>query len=187
MNRLFVGFLALAAMALASWPVVADDAANEALARRFYTEFNARNLDAFDEFIAADVVDHTAAPGMATGLAAMKEEMQGFIAAFSDIKVENDLVLVSGDYVTVISTAKGTNDGMMMDMPATNKPVDFKGIDVWLVRDGKLAEIWHVEQLLQMMTQMGAMQPPAANSQSANNEAPARGRVAPAPKNRGGE
>ena len=65
--------------------------------------------------------------------------------------------------MTVVSTAKGTNDGKMMEMPATNKPVDFKAIDVWLVRDGKLAEVWHVEQLLQMMTQMGAMTPPAAN------------------------
>jgi hypothetical protein len=25
------------------------------------------------------------------------------------------------------------------------------------VRDGKLAEVWQVEQLMQMMTQMGAM------------------------------
>lgn len=163
MKRLFVGFVALGALALAVWPALADDAANEALARRFYTEFNARNFDAFAEFIAADIVDHTGGPDMAAGVEALKKELQGFAAAFSDMKIENDLVLVSGDYVTVISTAKGTNDGAMMEMPATSKPVDFKAIDVWLVRDGKLAEVWHVEQLLQMMTQMGAMKPPAAN------------------------
>lgn len=163
MNRIFVGFLALGALALTIWPVLADDAANEALARRFYTEFNARNFDAFPEFIAADVVDHTAAPDMAAGVDGMKKELQGFAQAFSDMKIVNDLVLVSGDHVTVVSTATGTNDGMMMDMPATNKPVSFKAIDVWLVRDGKLAEVWHVEQLMQMMMQMGAMKPPAGN------------------------
>lgn len=163
MNRMFVGFVALGAIALTVWPVFADDAANEALARRFYTEFNARNFAAFPEFIAADVVDHTAGPDMAAGVEGLTKELQGFATAFSDMKIENELVLVSGDYVTVVSTAKGTNDGAMMEMPATNKPVDFKAIDVWLVRDGKLAEVWHVEQLLQMMTQMGAMKPPAAN------------------------
>ncbi|MGN6489804.1 MAG: ester cyclase [Devosia sp.] len=161
MKRLFVPVLALAALALTTWPVLADDAANQALAKRFYTEFNARNFDALSEFIAPDIIDRTAAAGAPTGLESMKTEMQGFAKAFSDMKITNDMFLVSGDYVTVISTATGTNDGMMMDMPATNKPVDIKAIDVWLVRDGKLAEVWHVEQLLQMMTQMGAMKPPA--------------------------
>ena len=162
-KRLFVGVLALGALTLTVWPVFADDAANEALARRFYTAVNAKNFDAFAEFIAADVVDHTAAPDMMAGLEGMKKELQGFTTAFSDMTIVNDKVLVSGDYVTVISTATGTNDGMMMGMPATNKPVSIKAIDVWLVRDGKLAEVWHVEQLMQMMMQIGAMKPPAAN------------------------
>ena len=157
MTRLFLAVAALAALALTSIPVLADDAANEALARRFYTEFNARNFDAFPEFIAADIVDHTAAPGEAGGIGMLTKALQDFAAAFSDMQITNELVLVSGDHVTVISTAKGTNDGMLMKMPATNQPVDFHAIDVWLVREGKLAEVWHVEQLLQMMTQMGAM------------------------------
>ena len=157
MNRLFLAVAALAALALTTLPVLADDAANEALARRFYTEFNARNFDALPEFIAADIVDHTAPPGGPTGIDMLTKELKDFAAGFSDMQITNELVLVSGDYVTVISTAKGTNDGMMMKMPATSKPVDFQAIDVWLVRDGKLAEVWHVEQLLQMMTQMGAM------------------------------
>jgi predicted ester cyclase len=157
MNRLFVTVAALAVLVLPTLPVLADDAANEALARRFYTEFNARNFDALPEFIAADIVDHTAPPGGPTGIDMLTKELKDFAASFSDLQITNELVLVSGDHVTVISTAKGTNDGKMMDMPATNKPVDFHAIDVWLVRDGKLAEVWHVEQLLQMMTQMGAM------------------------------
>jgi steroid delta-isomerase-like uncharacterized protein len=136
---------------------MADDAANEALAKRFYTEFNAGNIDAFSEFIAADVVDHSAAPGMAGGIDSLKKEMKDFKAAFPDMKLENQKVLASGDYVTVISQAAGTNTGPMMGMAATGKPVKFQAIDVWLVRDGKLAESWHVEQLLQMMTQLGAM------------------------------
>jgi len=157
MNRLFVAVAALAALALTTLPVLADDAANEALARRFYTEFNARNFDALPEFIAADIVDHTAPPGGPTGIDMLTKELKDFAASFSDMQITNELVLVSGDHVTVISRAKGTNDGKMMEAPATNKPVDFQAIDVWLVRDGKLAEVWHVEQLLQMMTQMGAM------------------------------
>jgi hypothetical protein len=50
--------------------------------------------------------------------------------------------------------------GAFLGMAPTGKPVQMGAIDVWLVRDGKLAEAWHVEQLLQMMMQIGAM--PAA-------------------------
>lgn len=157
MQRVLLTLIAAAALALATLPVFADDAANEALARRFYTEFNARNFDSFPEFIAADVVDRSAAADAKSGLEMMVGEMKGFAAGFSDMQITNEKVLVSGDYVTVISTARGTNDGEMMGKPATNKPVEFQAIDVWLVKDGKLAEVWHVEQLLQMMTQMGAM------------------------------
>ena len=157
MQKLLLTLIAAAALAFAALPVFGDDAANEALAKRFYTEFNARNFDSFPEFIAADVVDHSGAPDAKPGLEMMVGEMKGFAVAFSDMQITNEKVLVSGDYVTVISTARGTNNGEMMGKPATNKPVEFQAIDVWLVKDGKLAEVWHVEQLLQMMTQMGAM------------------------------
>lgn len=139
---------------------MADEAANEALARRFYTEVNAGNIAAFDQFIAADMVDHSAMPGAPAGLPAMKHEMEQFTAAFPDMKIQNEIVIPKGDYVTVISTAAGTNTGAMMGMPATGKPVNFGAIDVWKVKDGKLAEVWHVEQLLQMMMQIGAVPMP---------------------------
>ena len=157
MQRVLLTLIATAALAIATLPVFADDAANEALARRFYTEFNARNFDALPEFVAADIVDHTAPPGGPSGIDMLTKELKDFATGFSDLQITNELVLVSGDHVTVISRCKGTNDGAMMEMPATNKPVAFQAIDVWLVKDGKLAEVWHVEQLMQMMTQMGAM------------------------------
>ena len=70
---------------------------------------------------------------------------------------DNGKILAKGDYVTVVSTSKGTNTGPLMGMPATGKPAEIGSIDVWLVRDGRLAEAWHVEQLLQMMMQLGTM------------------------------
>lgn len=83
--------------------------------------------------------------------------MRGFATAFPDLKIVNDKVIAKGDYVTVISTGTGTNTGPLMGMAPTGKPARMGAIDVWLVRDGKLAEAWHVEQLLQMMMQRGVM------------------------------
>jgi steroid delta-isomerase-like uncharacterized protein len=150
-------FVTIAAIFVAPFAARADEAANEALARRFYVEFNAGNIDAFDQFMAPDFIDHSAAPGAANGLAAVKAELRGFATAFPDMKIENVKVLAKGDYVTVVSTSKGTNTGPLMGMPASGKPAEIGSIDVWLVKDGRLAEAWHVEQLLQMMMQLGAM------------------------------
>ena len=97
MQRVLLTLIAAAALALATLPVFADDAANEALARRFYTEFNARNFDSFPEFIAADVVDRSAAADAKSGLEMMVGEMKGFAAGFSDMQITNEKVLVSGD------------------------------------------------------------------------------------------
>ena len=160
MARRLAGLVSIATLLATPLAASADEAANEALARRFYAEVNARNIDAFDAFIAPDFVDHSAAPGAPNGVASVKADLRGFVAAFPDLKIENDRVIAKGDYVTVVSSGKGTNTGPLMGMAPTGKPVQMGAIDVWFVKDGKLAEAWHVEQLLQMMMQIGAM--PAA-------------------------
>ena len=157
----FIVFVAalLSAIQLAT-VATADEAANEALARRFYEAFNAHSV-AFEDFIADDVVDHMPAPGAQPGLPGLKAAMQGFYTGIPDIKLDLDLVLPKGDYVTVVSTSRGTHTGDFFGVPASGKPVEFHAIDVWLVRNGKLAEAWHIEDMLGLMAQMSA----AGNSQ----------------------
>jgi steroid delta-isomerase-like uncharacterized protein len=151
---------AVAAVLLTPFAAHADDAANETLARRFYESINAGNIDAFDGFMAADFIDHSAVPGAPNGLPSVKAELKGFRVAFPDVRIEPEKVIVKDDYVTVISTSHGTNTGPLMGMPPTGKPVVIGSIDVWRVKDGRLAEAWHVEQLLQMMAQLGALNLP---------------------------
>ncbi|HJR88319.1 MAG TPA: ester cyclase [Acidimicrobiia bacterium] len=131
--------------------------AKEALARRFYVETNARNFDAYDELVATDFVDHDAVPGQPTGLGGLKTAMREFASGFSDLTSEPDLVLVSGDYVTVHSRGRGTHDGNFLNVEPTGQPVEFEAIDIWLVKDGKLTEAWHLENLLSILVQMGAL------------------------------
>jgi predicted ester cyclase len=48
----------------------------------------------------------------------------------------------------------GRHTGEFLGVPATGRPVDFKGMDVLRVRDGRIVEHRHVEQLLQAMQQI---------------------------------
>jgi predicted ester cyclase len=136
---------------------LADEAANEALARRFYAAVNARNLDSLVEFVAANFIDHDIPSDALNGLAGLKLGTKMFMDSSSDLRIANDLVIAKGDYVTVLDTVTGTNDGPLANIPATHKPFTFHAIDVWLVRDGKLAEQWHVEEQLELMMQIGAI------------------------------
>jgi len=147
-------FLAGAPLATAA---SADEAANAALARKFYEAINSRNLDALDAIVSKDFLDHMGDPQQAHGVEGLKQSLSPFLASSSDLKFVNDPVIAKGDYVTVVDTISGTNDGEMMGMQPTKKQFEFNAIDIWRVKDGKLAEAWHVEQMLQMMMQIGAI------------------------------
>ena len=66
-------------------------------------------------------------------------------------------MIAKGEFVTIVDTISGTNDGEIMGMQPTKKSFEFSAIDIWRVKDGKLAEAWHVEQMLQMMMQIGVI------------------------------
>lgn len=133
----------IAALAVIPGIASADDAANAALTRQFYGAFNDRDFDAFEEVMATDFVDRSAGPTIATGVGIVRARMEDLAAEIPDIRMTITLLLVSGDYVTVVTNARGVMGGAM---PADQRLVSFQAIDIWLIRDGVLAELWHSEQ-----------------------------------------
>ncbi|MCC6983799.1 MAG: ester cyclase [Bauldia sp.] len=138
-------------------PPATTEAENEDIALRFYRAVNNGRIESFGDFMAADFVDHHSQPGRPAGLAGVVQEMRELTEAFPDLRIENDLVIAKGDLVTVISTSRGTHRGPLMGIAPTGKRVEIGSIDVFRVRNGMLVEAWHVEQLLQMMMQLGAL------------------------------
>jgi len=56
----------------------------------------------------------------------------------------------------------GTNTGTfdLFGLPPTGRPVTMTGQEIFRVRDGKLAEIWHQEDVPGMLRQLGLEPPP---------------------------
>ena len=133
---------------------------NKMIARRFYEVFNAGNLDGLGEIVAADVVDHNPAPGQGPGLAGLQQVLGMFRTGFPDMQVTVEDLVAEGDRVLVRNRAQGTHNGAFLGIPPTGKPVDFAAMDLYRMADGKIVEAWHLEDLLTMMMQVGAMQPP---------------------------
>jgi steroid delta-isomerase-like uncharacterized protein len=134
-------------------------AQNKAVAKRFYDAWNARDLDAYDQIIAPDAVDHDPQNPFSEmhGPAGAKRTAAMYQSAFSDGRFQVQEQIAEGDFVVTRWTASGTNDGELMGMPATGKSVEIAGITIDRITDGKIGESWTCFDTLGMMQQVGAI------------------------------
>jgi steroid delta-isomerase-like uncharacterized protein len=158
--RLGVGGVGLA-LAARAVPAAADEAGerNEGIIRTLYAAYNAGAWDALAEVIATDAVDHDAAPGQAPGREGVTQALMGFKAAFTGDVVIDELVS-EGEWVTDRIHLDGTHAGAFFGVPATGKPDHIEAIEMWKTKDGQIVEGWHVENLLQVLIQIGAIPAP---------------------------
>ena len=139
-----------------------NSAANKATMMKVYEAFNTGNTDSLDKYVAEDIVDHQMDTMITKkqGIAGLKETIGFMRSAFPDLNFIVKAMATSGDTLLAYITFSGTNTGMMMGMPPTNKSFSIDGADVVIFKDGKLAEHWGVEDDLGMMKQLGLMPPP---------------------------
>ena len=92
---------------------------NKQAARRFHEEvINGRNLDALDELLAPDGVDHT----FGSRNPEQAKQFFGMIhQAFPDLHAEVHDVIAEGELVAARVTYTGTHQGEFLGIPATGK------------------------------------------------------------------
>ncbi len=131
---------------------------NKAIMQRVYDEvINAGDLDAADEFIAADVVEHEEFPGLAPGIEGFKQFFTMFRQAFPDVEFHVDDMIAEGDKVVARLTITGTHRGEFAGIAATGKRIKVSVIDIMRFEGGKGAEHWGVTDQLTMMQQLGVV------------------------------
>ena len=102
------------------------------------------------------LIHPTAMPGEATyhgtnGASAWLKEQW---TAFPDLTVADHLTVACRDIVAVRWTARGTSGGEYMGVPATAQPVEFTGVSMYRIEDGKIAEIWDTRNTLGILHQL---------------------------------
>ena len=127
------------------------------LVTRFTDEaWNGGNLDLIDELFAADYVGHDAPrPDPVRGPEGMKDFLRMYHHAFSDAHITLDDVIIKDDKVVTRWTGRGTHDGDLMGIPPTGKKIEFVGIRIFRVAEGKIAEGWVVWDTFGLMRQLG--------------------------------
>jgi steroid delta-isomerase-like uncharacterized protein len=137
---------------------VTDPEANKAVLRRFYEEFwNAGNVDAIDELVADDYVDHQPVPGTPAGKAGFADLIRLWHTGFPDMTETVEALIAEGDLVVGRFTFRGTHTGEFMGIAPTGRPVSMTGVDVVRIADGRIAEFWYAEQLHDLLRQLDAL------------------------------
>ncbi len=134
---------------------------NKAVVRRFIEEVqNNGNVDATDEYIAADIVNHTPPPGVSPDLEGAKQIFAMIRAGFPDHDAVVEDQVAEGDKVATYKTFTGTHEGEFAGVPPTGKRATIRVIDIVRLRDGKIVEHWNIVDQLGLMQQLGVIPTP---------------------------
>lgn len=118
--------------------------------------WNEGNMDVADEIYNADVVRHDFALNQDfTGVEAQKKLIEQNRTAFPDLKLAATEIVVEGDSLALMWSFTGTNTGPMGDFPATGKPIEFKGLSMVHLMDGRASEMWDFYNQLDILQQLG--------------------------------
>jgi len=130
---------------------------NKQIVRRYQEIYNNNDLDALTEVVSENLLTPKIMPGIPTGIEGAKAAHQIMLTGFPDYQTVIDDLFAEGDKVVARITMSGTNTGTFMGIPATGKHVEFTGIYIARIADGKIVEHWGEEDAVSLLTQLGAM------------------------------
>lgn len=131
---------------------------NKALIRRFYEEIDKGNLDAMDDLVADNYINHDPPPfpGVATGKAGLKQAFMMFLKATPDRHVIEDQI-AEGDKVVTRLRGVGKHEGELAGIPPTGHDLDVKAVAIHRIANGKIVEHWSAVDSAAMLAQLGVI------------------------------
>jgi len=133
---------------------------NAEIVRRVADEvWNRGDLAVADELFADDFINHDPNPGGVTDLEGYKRWVGEWRAAFPDFHVELHDLIAEGDKVAARYTVTGAHQGELLGVPASGIQVAMKGISIYRLDHGEIAEVHHSYDLLGVGQQVGYFEP----------------------------
>ena len=127
------------------------------LARRWFEDlFSRGNLDAANEILSAEFVDHLTHEDE-RGLEELKHYVGIYRNAFPDIQDIVEDIVAEGDKVVVRWMSSGTHQGEFMGVAPTGRHVTFTGMRLFRIADNKIVESWVNIVERGLLEQLGAV------------------------------
>jgi predicted ester cyclase len=131
---------------------------NKQTVLRLYTEVgNEGRLEVLDEIAWPDHVEHSPFPLQSQGIDGLKQRVSMVRAAMANPHFTIEHVIAEGDKVAVMWTNVGTHVGEWFGFAPTERSVTAHGVDIHLLRDGRLAEHWDVVDITDFLAKIGVL------------------------------
>lgn len=127
----------------------------EALLQDVLAAWNAHDADLLAGFYApeyegVDVAD----AALQAGRTGIRQAALRYFTAFPDLSVRADEMVVEGTCIAVVWTARGTHRGVLMNIPASGRIVEVRGVSVLAVRNQQIVRaftMWDVAGFLRAL------------------------------------
>ncbi len=133
-------------------------AENKQLVEGFLNAFSRGDLDAVEEALAPDFVNHDAPEfsGVGGDRAGVLAAIGYLKAAFPDARADLVSVVAEGDKVGAHDQLVGTHESEFLGVAPTGREVRVDFVHVFRVADGRIVERWGVSDSATLLKQLGA-------------------------------
>ena len=134
---------------------------NDTILHRWFEEvWNKGRRDAIDEILSPHAIAHglsDADGNEVRGAEAFKLFYDGFHEAFPDIQVIVEDTVAEGKKLVARCKVKATHTGKGIGLTPTDSSVEFNGLCMVTVENGKILESWNSFDFMTMYQQLGAI------------------------------
>jgi predicted ester cyclase len=131
---------------------------NKRITRRLLEElFEKGNLDAADDLVHPDFINHEAPPDNPQGPAGLKETVSWLRGLWGPMRAQIEDEICEDDKVVARLIMHGRHVGEFLGKPPTGKEYAAEQIHIWRVADGKVIEHWSVRDDLGQALQLGLL------------------------------
>lgn len=119
---------------------------------------NNQNLNAANEIVAEDFIEHIPFPGQGPGREGLKFALNSMFTGFPDMKWTVHEQIAEGEKVVTRFTWTGTHKGEFMGIPPTERSVEVWGVVIDVVRNNLFSESRIIMDSIGLLQQLGVMQ-----------------------------
>jgi steroid delta-isomerase-like uncharacterized protein len=128
-----------------------------ALIDRWQAAVGRRDVEAMTNLHAEDGVLESLIAGTVKGREAIGEVYRAWFAAFPDVTITMDQLVVDEDRAVLVATVAGTDRGGFMGLPPSRKPFRLTVVQYYTFRDGYISHGRSIYDFTGLLVQIGVL------------------------------
>jgi len=166
----FVGLIALILLAACgrngdSVDLSESKEENKVLVQQMFAAIDAQDFDQLRQIFSKDFKLHYVGETEPINRESTFELIRGFYGAFPDYVHVIEEMVAESDQVAVKLTYRATHQAEFEGIPPTGNPISYAGAQVVTIVDGMVTEVWALEDILGLMSQLGMQLTPGKPGQ----------------------